>query len=263
MPVTVSLKGRCGNQCFQIATCISYALKHGIDYIIPEHTLNDSVWPPYFKHLHYPHKHSGVVIPIKEESHAYKELPFEPNWAGHVIELDGYFQSELYFKDFAQEIKLLLKAPSPHKWKKNACSIHLRFGDYLHLKDKHPPVTSDYIEMAIRKIFTLADIKHFEIYSDDMARAQKEVMRVLDNPILPSLEVDFITHNEPILDLYSMASCNYNIIANSTFSWWASWLNRQPDKIVITPHEDNWFGPGNSNLSTATLLPKEWIRIKY
>ena len=41
--------------------------------------------------------------------------------------------------------------------------------------------------------------------------------------------------NSAALDMYLISRCRWNIIANSSLSWWAAWLNEQPDKIVIAP----------------------------
>jgi hypothetical protein len=54
-----------------------------------------------------------------------------------------------------------------------------------------------------------------------------------------------------------MAYCRHIVVANSTFSWWAAWLNRHPDKIVIAPRQ--WFGPElMDKLDTHDLLPSDW-----
>ena len=58
-------------------------------------------------------------------------------------------------------------------------------------------------------------------------------------------------------DLLQMSECHYHIIANSTFSWWAAWLDRKPDKVVIAPRQ--WFGPAARHRNTADLLPSAWI----
>ena len=54
-----------------------------------------------------------------------------------------------------------------------------------------------------------------------------------------------------------MSSCRHAIIANSSFSWWAAWLNTHPEKIIIAPK--HWFK--TKDLDTTTLLPEEWIKI--
>jgi hypothetical protein len=56
-----------------------------------------------------------------------------------------------------------------------------------------------------------------------------------------------------------MSQCDHNIIANSTFSWWGAFLNKNTNKIVIRP--DKWFGPANSNIDTKDLFPQDWICI--
>jgi len=48
-----------------------------------------------------------------------------------------------------------------------------------------------------------------------------------------------------------MSSCKANIIANSSFSWWGAWLNKNPNKVVIDPRK--WF--------KEDIVPKEWIKI--
>ena len=68
----------------------------------------------------------------------------------------------------------------------------------------------------------------------------------------------FMEGRSGIEDMRLMSFCKHNIIANSSFSWWAAWLNQNPYKKVIAPK--NWFGP-QANLWTGDIIPKEWVTI--
>lgn len=102
-------------------------------------------------------------------------------------------------------------------------------------------------------------ILDFLVFSDDIEWCKRNIPSEKVNPI----NIRFKEQGEALLDLKEMAECEHNIIANSTYSWWGAWLNNNPNKVVVTPDEENWFGVDNKHLDVSTLLPKEWIRVKY
>ena len=73
------------------------------------------------------------------------------------------------------------------------------------------------------------------------------------------LDIEYSEGRNEVEDLEYMSSCSHNIICNSTFSWWGAWLNQNPDKIVISPQANEWFGSGNAHLNTKDLLCEGWL----
>ncbi|GAB5442279.1 MAG: hypothetical protein Fues2KO_26280 [Fuerstiella sp.] len=66
--------------------------------------------------------------------------------------------------------------------------------------------------------------------------------------------------NDELVDLFALSECDHQIIANSTFSWWAAWLNRNEAKTVVTPAR--WFQDGFAlAVDEEELLPSDWIRL--
>ena len=75
-------------------------------------------------------------------------------------------------------------------------------------------------------------------------------------------KIYFVEGEMDIVDMYLMSRIPTNIIANSTFSWWAAYLNKNKDKKIIGPTQ--WFGPArtkSNEIETRDLFPPSWIRI--
>lgn len=68
--------------------------------------------------------------------------------------------------------------------------------------------------------------------------------------------IDWNTGEDSWQDMMLMSNCRHNIISNSTFSWWAAWLNDHPDKIVMAPRQ--W----SATQPATDLVPDSWLLIE-
>jgi hypothetical protein len=68
------------------------------------------------------------------------------------------------------------------------------------------------------------------------------------------LRVEARSIGDDVAEQWLMSQCRHQIVANSTFSWWAAWLNKHPGKCVVAPR--HWFG---DPLPAWNLLPKDWM----
>lgn len=184
---------------------------------------------------------------------------------GNNVYLEGYWQSEKYFKDIEEIIRkeFTVRYPISGKNKeimdiikdKNSVSMHFRRGDYVKNPDVnklHGICTYDYYNKSIEYFAGKIKEPYFFIFTDDSLFIKENFK--------PSYPVTFIEHNgeEYVYeDLRLMSYCKHNIIANSSFSWWGGWLNKNPDKIVIAP--EKWFNSAKYN--TQDLISPDWILI--
>jgi hypothetical protein len=238
--------GRLGNYCFQIAAAMGYAWRHGLEFSVPDHTKSPVHNPIYFQHLANPRwDNSAPVVRIEEGTHAYQELPYKLEWEGKQIVLDGYWQTEKYFKEFRKEVI----AAFGLEWKQldGFVSVHLRRGDYLRLTHKHPPVPKEWIEEAMRQFPGY----HFIFFSDDIAYCKETFGHRKD--------VSFSKRKDPLQDLTEMSWCEHQIGSASTFSLWGGYLNQNPKKRMIMPRL--WFVPGHGGLDVSDIVPENWIRL--
>lgn len=266
--ISVKLQGGLGNYMFQIAAAYAYGLKHNKQ---PIFSANDSilVHKPVVRYKDnilskvnlVPEKNYSGFKVYNEQGFHYNEIPAHEG----SVYLNGYFQTEKYFKEYEKEIRELFKQPNfvgavatDHAWHlygvyinvaENTCSIHVRRGDYLNSPNHHPSQNMNYYMKAIKQ---MPKDTVFLIFSDDIAWCKQNF------PDLPE-KFKFIENQDDFLDLEMMRLCKHNIICNSTFSWWAAWLNENPNKKVIIPNQ--WFGPAYAHYNTDDLYCENWIRI--
>ena len=193
-------------------------------------------------------------------------LGFNPGFAafGDSTYLHGYWQSERYFAPIAEALRADLRFTTPLNdanmamaeqiTSAPALSLHVRRGDYVAL-GPHNDVGLPYYAAALDHVLakTKAQTKpHVFVFSNDP-------QWVAQNLPLPAAHtiVDINSENDGAFDLHLMSLCDHNIIANSTFSWWAAWLNANPDKTVVAPRQ--WFAP--SARQNPDICPAGWTRL--
>ena len=108
-----------------------------------------------------------------------------------------------------------------------------------------------YYDKAVNYMVSKVESPHFFVFSDDLNWVKENFK--LD---YPHTVVDINSDSTNYFDFELMKNCKHHIIANSTFSWWAAWLNPNKEKIVIAPTP--WFQWSERN----EMMPKDWVRIK-
>lgn len=244
--------GRMGNQMFQYATLFAIAKKNGYEFGIPFKLKSENPYMNLCLDECFPNlsaKDSSSIINFQRAQE--RQFTYNPGIFGIPDKTDilGYFQSEKYFKDYRDKIiqEFCFKQEIQNKakdirsvTKDKLISAHVRLGDYKNLKTKHPPCSIDYYKEAYTH---LPDDLMTVVFSDEPQQAEE---------IFKSLGVKYFIPetNCQYTDMCLMTYCDYHIIANSSFSWWGSWLSSS--KKTVAPSQ--WFGDDEG-------MPKNWSDI--
>jgi hypothetical protein len=250
------LMGGLGNLLFIIATCHTLSEKYNSTLVLYSKMHIDKrkniMKYKMFKNM----KIDTTTIKINKNI-TYREKNFFYN----TIHLNscvnnyiyGYFQSYKYFDNYKTKFIKMLHNPYSESIQSfirqfenlTPVSIHIRRTDYLHLSHIHLNLNMKYYSDAISHFSTENNI--FILFSDDVAFIQNE-------PTFKNLPHKIIVDNPD--DEYCfllMSACAHNIIANSSYSWWASYINSNPDKLVIAPGQ--WFGPSGPQYKIRDIIP--------
>ncbi|QPH38835.1 alpha-1,2-fucosyltransferase [Pedobacter endophyticus] len=172
----------------------------------------------------------------------------------------GYWQNERYFIDIADEITNAFKFRPPLSAKNklvneeikhsNSVAIHVRRGDYLTNELLGGLCGLDYYQQAISILEQRIPNAIYFIFSNDIDWCKAHLN-------LPKASAINWNHGlQSYVDMQLMSACKHQIIANSSFSWWAAWLNSYSEKIVIAPKI--WANGIDNN---DQVCPKTWLRI--
>ncbi len=233
--ILIKLTGGLGNQLFQ------YAHGRALSHIKKESLYLDTSW--YKGRIDRTYLLGNFHINAKV-ANLFQKLFKTP--------IAGDFQNEKCFKEIESILRqeLVLKRIPDTVQDPDSVSIHLRGNDYVRGKKSafHGTCSPEYYKQAIDLVHSRVSKPHFYIFTDDLPWAKEHI---------PFPEPFTIMSGGTVEELILMASCRHNIIANSTFSWWAAWLNKNPEKIVIGPKV--WFA--DEKMGTSDILPASWIRI--
>lgn len=152
----------------------------------------------------------------------------------------GYFQGEQYFsqcaallkEQFAVACPLSRQALSYQKQidESNAVALHIRLGDYKKAINRDLDVCSPaYYQKGIEYIREKLDDPVFFVFTNDAKKAS-ELLSFPENTV-------FVQGTKDYEDFALMGRCKHFVLSNSTFSWWAAYLAKNPDKLVTVPEK--------------------------
>lgn len=265
--------GQLGNQMFQIASTIGIASKNSMFYAFPDWSYQQYFANPLPNSRDFIEAHKTPFKTIKEDAFTFEETELDTYYNYDIL---GYRQSWKYWEPLAKDLilkyfefdkkvldkvnkvwyKILLEKP---------VSVHVRMKDYLEFSEYHTNLhLTDYYKDAVKLLegqnFNDKPIKYI-IFSDDIEWCKTNIVELLGNG-LRSDNLLFSQDQDEVADMALMSLCSHSIIANSTFSWWGAYLNKNEFKIVISPNglKYSWFGKKLLH-DTKDLIPKDWCKL--
>lgn len=282
----IKFSGGFGNQLFQYSIAKNFELKKRIK-IIPDFNFfrryklhknyikkigfKEESLKPYLSSSFFPDRSLPYMkyyleffnfCKFVKEKENMEYIDFE-NYNLNNLYLDGYWQNLNYFSKKSDLIKKnIIKFLNKYKKKQayifekkkyNYVMIHLRLKDYKNKENiiKHGLLEKNYYLKAINLINTFKKNNKYIIFTDELDIAKKK-FNFLKNKIF--FDKKFVS--DPITAMHNMIMCDDFIISNSTFSWWAAYLGKNLNKIVICPNK--WF---ISNKYNKISYEKKWIKI--
>lgn len=286
--ITVRISGGLGNQLFQYAAARRLALKHRTPLRL-ELSYYGSYWTravePHFPFALSPFALADPIIPQgmtlamlqagRVAARVLRKLPlptpshfyFAPHsgFDPRVLDLPdgmfltGHFQSEKYFTDIAPVLRREFRLKDSAKQaaieahvadlrgSRPLVSLHVRRRGFLTPQREGKLVPREKITEAMAHFPQCG----FLVFSDDPDWCREN---------LSAPNIRFSPFQTNIEDLIAMAACDHHVLANSTFSWWAAWLNPKESKRVVAPAR--WSHHAREDTGgRRDMLPASWIRI--
>jgi len=199
----------------------------------------------------------------KKRTYLEAEYHYNPDFfkAPDDVFLIGYWMSWRYFEKFDKEIRKdftvrpglvahLIDIEREIR-QKNSVSVHIRRGDFTTPGNLliHGVIPVEFYQKAIAEVSSKTSAPHLYVFSDDIAWVKENLKT--------EFPITFVSNEiskSAIEDFYLMTLCKHNIIANSTFAWWAAYLNNNPGKMVFAP--EKWLNVAPYNY--RDVYPLSW-----
>lgn len=285
--ITTNLTGNLGNHMWQYASCRAIAETLGYDWgfnSIPSHDYYNGMNQMYFMDIDFGKPINNIQNEYHEPwktIHHIDEVninKYDPNiynisdntiLLGKNGAIGGIFQSEQYILSKKTEILkwFSLNAEYVQQYQKqlydlnilldeNTCIINFRGGEYRHL----PTVLlrKEYWKDSINNMLSFNPKMKFITITDD-----------------PECAKNYMPFNMPIIhidigfDFYVVNQAKWVIISNSTFSWWAAWLNQKANKILAPKYwarhnvSNGYWSTGDSYTSCFDYVDRDGKLINY
>lgn len=224
---------------------------------------------PFSRTRRYLKRRLNRHLPFAERSYIQQEgRDFDPRLLKTkpvgTVYMEGYWQSESYFKDVEQVIRddLRIIPPTDELNRRmaeeirssHAVALHVRWFDEPGMAASHN-IATNYYQRAITLMERTIESPWYFIFSDDPDAARAKLA-------LPDGRVTYVSHNygdeNAYADLWLMSQCRHFITANSTFSWWGAWLSTGKGKFVVTPDLKT---DGKAAWGFKGLIPDEWVTV--
>lgn len=220
---------RTGNHLFQIAAAYAHALRTGVDCRIPWRYSSET-WDlmTYLGAAVSVCPDGGYTDPVtyREPAFSYRTIPGTVRSGA----LRGYFQSERYFADVAEDIRSLL-APLIAPVQEGSAGVHVRMGDYLDRTDMYHTPDVPFLNEAFKRLSD--NIRKLVVFSDS-----PELARELIESVPEAKRFEIIMDEHETLDaLRELTSMQELVLSCSSFSWWGAWLGGQRRVFV----QKQWF----------------------
>lgn len=294
MNIITQLQGGLGNQLFQYAAARALSIQHHSPLLLDKSWFSrtyEDVTPREFllPQLNVKGSLISYGIPIKRPKKIYRlaqkfwpidpfifveQTPFRfdsrlrkaPAFKQQNLYLMGYWQSYKYFEDIKSSLQTEISPKSAldshyqnyleQIQSKPSTMVHVRRGDYVNLASAakvHGFIGLEYYQKGMQAILEKSPDTHFFVFSDDLAWAKESLPYPDQCTFVESLN----SGDAVIQELELMTHCQNHLIANSSLSWWAAWLSKSVNGLVICPSQ--WTTDANMNWDD--LLPANWQRI--
>ena len=209
--------------------------------------------PRNFKHR------VGGVTYLKETRFHYMESI--RNFSASEAYVDGYWQCPRYFEDVSRDLQSMFVPTSIREavWclgqqlrQENSVAVHVRRGDYPAKKGafhRLATIHDEYYTQAVAYMQQHNSGAKYYLFSNDPADAANMIKPLVGD----ALQTFEFGARSALEEWYLMRCCQHQIIGNSTFSWWAAYLNDNPKKIVCAP---------DYNMGNDDIIPEEWIKFR-